>query len=379
MIYFDHSATTYPYSEVLDTFQKVSSRFFANPSSVHSLGGEVEQLLLQASKQIASILHVKANTLLFTSGGTEANNLAIKGTALEHKNRGNHIITTSIEHPSVLEACRSLEEQGFTITYIDPDSSGRIHPDQVKSAITDQTILLSIMHVNNELGTIQPIEEIADIAAKYPKLLFHVDHVQGFGKIPFSFSYPGIDLVTVSGHKIHGLKGTGFLYKRSGIRLSPLLHGGGQQQGLRSGTENVAGIVSLARAIRMTLEKMNRNPVHLIRLNTLLRTGLKEIPGLIINSSEQCAPHIVNFSIPGMKPEVLIHSLGQKDIFVSTKSACSSKSKDESAVLAACGLDRSITTSAIRVSFSYSNTEEEVNEFLNTLKNVIHQLKQSLG
>lgn len=379
MIYFDHSATTHPYSEVLDTFQKVSSRFFANPSSIHSLGGEVEQLLLQATKQIANMLHIQPDTLLFTSGGTEANNLAIKGIALEYKKRGRHIITTSIEHPSILEACKALEKQGFTVTYINPDSKGRIDVEEVRKAITDQTILISIMHVNNELGTIQPIEEIANIAQMNPKLFFHVDHVQGFGKIPFSYTHPGIDLFTVSGHKIHGLKGTGFLYKRNGIRLSPLLHGGGQQQGLRSGTENVAGIVSLARAIRMTFEKMKENPDHIFHLNRIMRQGLEELSDLIVNSPKNSAPHIINLSVPGMKPEVLIHALGEEDIYVSTKSACSSKSKDESAVLAACGLDRSRTTSALRVSFSYSNTEEEVYKFLNTLGNVIYQLKQSLG
>jgi cysteine desulfurase len=379
MIYLDNSATTRPYMEVLESFQKVSQAFFANPSSIHYLGGEVEQLLQKAKEQAADLLHVNSNELIFTSGGTESNNLAIKGIALQHQNRGKHIITTQIEHPSVLEACRSLEQLGFSVTYVPVNREGKLDPQDIEEAITKDTILISVMHVNNEIGTIQPITEIANIAKKYPKLFFHVDHVQGLGKIPLDLKHPGIDLCSMSSHKIHGLKGTGLLYIKSGTRLFPLLHGGGQQDAIRPGTENVAGAVAMVKAMRITVEKQKTEYNRLVQISKQLRKLLQTDQRIKLNSPKDGAPHIINFSVPGYKPEVIIHALGKNDIFISTKSACSSKHMDESAVLAACGLSPDITHSGLRVSLSYFNTEEEIQVFFNVLQNVLDDLNKVMG
>ncbi len=255
MIYFDNSATTKPFSEVIHSYVKVSTDFFGNPSSLHQIGGMAEQLLTQARNQIGKLLKVKPAEILFTSGGTESNNLAIKGTAIMYRSRGKHIITTEVEHPSVRETMEQLKQLGFKITYIKPDKEGRIRPLDIKQALREDTILVSVIHVNNEVGTIQPIKEIGQLLKNYPKVLFHVDHVQGAGKVPLDFHVADIDLASISGHKFHGLKGTGALFIREGVRISPLLSGGGQESKLRSGTENVAGIVAMAKALRMTLDR----------------------------------------------------------------------------------------------------------------------------
>ncbi|WP_102026768.1 cysteine desulfurase family protein [Salirhabdus sp. Marseille-P4669] len=378
MIYLDNSATTRPYKEVIDSFNKVSQAFFANPSSIHYLGGEVEQLLQKAKMQAAELLHVGHNELIFTSGGTESNNLAIKGIALQHQNRGKHIITSQVEHPSVLEACAALETIGFEVTYLPVTKYGRVNPSDLESAIRPDTILISIMHVNNEIGVIQPIEEIANIAQKYPKVFFHVDYVQGLGKIPLSLNHPGIDLCSMSSHKIHGLKGTGILYIKSGTVLFPILHGGGQQSSIRPGTENVAGQVAMVKALRITLEQQHEYK-RLVQLNKLLRSFLLQEEKVVINSPEDGAAHILNFSVPGYKPEVIIHALGKRDIFISTKSACSSKHSDESAVLAACGLNTARTHSGLRISLSYENTEEEIRQFYQAFKDVLAELQNVMG
>src|SRR5690625_1869009 len=243
MIYLDNSATTKPDPSVLNSFYKVSNQYFGNPSSIHELGGEVEKLHNRAREQAAQLLQVNTDEIVFTSGGTEGNNLAIKGIAWKHQQRGKHIITSSVEHSSVYETCKRLEELGFHITYLPVDQSGVINIEQLEQAITSETILVAVMHVNNEIGTIQPIIEIGNILKKYPKVFFHVDAVQSFGKVPLTLQNTGIDLSTFSGHKIHGLKGTGMLYIRNGTTVFPLLHGGGQEDGFRSGTENVAGNV----------------------------------------------------------------------------------------------------------------------------------------
>ncbi len=378
MIYLDNSATTRPYKEVIDSFNKVSQAFFANPSSIHYLGGEVEQLLQKAKMQAAELLHVGHNELIFTSGGTESNNLAIKGIALQHQNRGKHIITSQVEHPSVLEACAALETIGFEVTYLPVTKYGRVNPSELESAIRPDTILISIMHVNNEIGVIQPIEEIANIAQKYPKVFFHVDYVQGLGKIPLSLNHPGIDLCSMSSHKIHGLKGTGILYIKSGTVLFPILHGGGQQSSIRPGTENVAGQVAMVKALRITLEQQHEYK-RLVQLNKLLRSFLLQEEKVVINSPEDGAAHILNFSVPGYKPEVIIHALGKRDIFISTKSACSSKHSDESAVLAACGLNTARTHSGLRISLSYEHTEEEIRQFYQAFKDVLAELQNVMG
>ncbi|QHS23028.1 cysteine desulfurase [Virgibacillus sp. MSP4-1] len=379
MIYLDNSATTSPYPEVLESFRKVSEAYYGNPSSIHQFGGEAEKLLKTSKKQAADLLKINEQELFFTSGGTESNNTAIKGIALKHQNRGRHIITSRVEHPSVLEACAALESLGFRVTYLSVNHEGRIDLDELKRAIDDETILISIMHVNNELGTIQPIKEIADLAAQYPKLFFHVDHVQGLGKIPLDLSHPGIDLCSMSSHKIHGLKGTGALYIQKGTTLFPLLHGGGQESSQRPGTENLAGIVAMVKAMRLTMEKQRHSYHHLEKLSAIIRTALHQDHRIVINSPEDGAPHILNFSIPNFKPEVVIHALGKENIFISTKSACSSKHSDESAVLAACGWGEDRSHFGLRISLSYQNTEEEVREFCKTFIHVLDQLNHVMG
>jgi len=378
MIYLDNSATTKPDPAVLKSFQQASGRFFANPSSIHQFGGEAEKLLAKAKEQAADLLNVRREEIVFTSGGTEGNNLAIKGIALKHQERGKHIITTDVEHSSVDEAFKGLEHLGFDVTYLPVDENGVVSVNNLKNAIKDDTILISIMHVNNELGSIQPIEEIGKIARQHPKLFFHVDDVQGMGKLPLKLADSGIDLCTISGHKIHGLKGTGILYIKKGTTLFPLFHGGNQEQGLRSGTENLAGAVSLVKAIRLINERQRKGIVHMRELQQLLREKLSEMEGVEVNTPENAAPHIMNFAVPGLKPEVIIHTLGEQDIYISTKSACSSKQSDESKILAACGHEKDRSSSALRVSLAYDTTEEEIHVFLNALSEAIDQLKAIL-
>ncbi|UOQ86298.1 cysteine desulfurase family protein [Gracilibacillus salinarum] len=380
MIYLDNSATTRPSPEVLESFTKASSHFFGNPSSIHGIGMEAERLLRKSREQAGSILQVQPNEIIFTSGGTEGNNIAIKGAALAHQNRGKHIITTAIEHPSVLEACHGLESLGFEVTYLPVNADGFVEAKSVKNAIRKDTILVSIMHVNNEIGTIQPIEEIGAIVKDYPKALFHVDYVQGFGKLPLNIDKSHIDLCTISAHKIHGLKGTGLLVVKNGVRLFSLAHGGGQERSIRSGTENVAGIVAFVKAMRLAKEQQNEAVDKICELKKYLINQLQSMAKVKLNTpATGSAPHIVHFSVPGYKPEVMIHALEESDIYISTKSACSSKSADESAVLIACGKDRSVATSGLRVSMSYETTEEEIVFFSQQLKKVIQKLSEVMG
>ncbi len=376
MIYLDNSATTKPHPSVLQSFQDASEKFFANPSSIHQLGGAAERLLTRAREQIAEILNVQPDEIIFTSGGTEGNNMAIKGVAFNYQQRGKHIITTEIEHPSVYETCKGLEKLGFEITYLPVNKKGVISLDDLVKAIRDDTILISVMHVNNELGSIQPIEEIGKIAANYPKLFFHVDDVQGLGKVPLSLTDSGVDLCTFSGHKIHGLNGTGAMYVKKNTSLFPLLHGGGQELSLRSGTENLAGAVSFAKALRLHDEERREKYNELLKMRSYLFDSLTNIDGVIMNSTLEGAPHIINISVPHLKPEVVIHQLSEYGIYISTKSACSSKQNDISRILAACGHDRDISATALRISLSYQNTMAEVEKFVETFKLVINQLSQ---
>ena len=374
LIYLDNSATTKPYDDVLETYIKVSKDYFANPSSIHSLGGKVEKLLQQSRSMIASFLHVHDSEIIFTSGGTEGNNLAIKGSALAKKNIGNHIITSSIEHPSVSEAFKQLKQEGFQVSFLDVYGDGRIDVTQLKELLNDKTILVSIIHVNNEVGTIQPLEEIGKILSDYPNATFHVDHVQGISKVPLSLEGCGVDLCTMSAHKFHGLKGNGILYRKKGTKLAPLFVGGEQEWMIRSGTENVAGIVAMTRALRISLEK----EVHLLQeLSVQTRTALQQIEGVNVNTPKSnCAPHIINFSVPGVKSEVLVHALGKKEIYVSTTSACSSKRKAPSKTLKAMGVNEDIANSSIRISFSFETTKHEINTFLSELEKSIKQIKE---
>lgn len=376
MIYFDNSATTKPYPEVIDSFVKVSTEYFGNPSSLHGIGARAEKLLTQARNQIAELLGVKSTEVYFTSGGTEGNNLAIKGAALANSGKGKHIITTSIEHPSVFDACSDLKENGFDITYLPVSRTGQIDLDDLIKAIRKDTILVTAMHVNNETGSIQPIEEMGRILSGYPNILFHVDHVQGVGKVPLNLKQTSIDLCTISGHKFHGLKGTGVLYMREGVNVSPLFSGGSQESKIRSGTENVAGAVALAKALRMTMEKQRTQIDKLKKIREVLWKGLDRVEGIEINSPEDGAPHILNFSIPGLKSEVFVHSLEEKDIFVSTTSACSSKKKSASKTVMAMFGDQARAESIIRISLSYQNEPAEATRAIEVISETVNNLQK---
>ncbi|ETI66361.1 cysteine desulfurase family protein [Neobacillus vireti] len=380
MIYFDNSATTKPYKEVLDSFLTVSSEYFGNPSSLHGLGGQAEKLLSQAREQVAKLLAVKLSEIYFTSGGTEGNNLAIKGAALLNKNRGRHLITSSVEHPSVRAAMEQLEQEGFEITYLPVDATGRISAADVEKAIRKETILISMMHVNNEVGTVQPIEEVGKIVKNYPTILFHVDAIQSIGKVPFSLTENNIDFCSISGHKFHGLKGTGALYIREGARIAPLFSGGSQERKMRSGTENVAGAVALSKALRMTMEKSAAGTERMKKIQSMLRTGLNRIEGITINTPiENAAPHILNFSLNGLKSEVFIHALEQREIFVSTTSACSSKKKSPSKTLLEMGVPESAAESAVRISLSFDNTEAEAATVIEAIEKTVNQLRKVMN
>ncbi|MGJ7920413.1 cysteine desulfurase family protein [Neobacillus sp. LXY-4] len=380
MIYFDNSATTKPYTEVINSFVKVSSDYFGNPSSLHQLGGMAEQLLSQARNQIAKLLKVKASEILFTSGGTESNNLAIKGTALMYKGRGKHIITTEIEHASVRETMEQLKKLGFSVTYIQPDQDGRISVKDIENSIRQDTILVSVIHVQNEVGTIQPIEEIGAMLKNYPKVLFHVDHVQGAGKIPLDIHGAGVDLCSISGHKFHGLKGTGALYLREGLQISPLITGGNQESKHRSGTENVAGMVAMAKALRMTMDHYSADLSKMKHVMQYLRDELQKVKEITVNSpKEGTAPHIVNFSVTGFKGEVFVHSLAEKGVYVSTTSACSSKQAEVSKTLLAMGIPEEIAKSALRISLSYNNTIEEAVYVISAIKETINHLGEVMN
>ncbi|WP_066063466.1 cysteine desulfurase family protein [Neobacillus soli] len=375
MIYFDNSATTKPYKEVLDSFVTVSSEFFGNPSSLHSMGGQAEKLLSQAREQIAQLIKVKPAELYFTSGGTESNNLAIKGAALLNRNKGRHLITSSVEHASVQAAMEQLERDGFEITYLPVDEKGRVSAGAVEKAIKKETSLISIMQVNNEVGTVQPIKEIGQMLKKYPTILFHVDTVQAIGKVPLSLSENRVDFCSLSAHKFHGLKGTGALFIRGGTRIQPLFSGGNQERMVRSGTENVAGAVAMAKALRMTLAKSEREMERMKKIQSILRTGLNGIEGVQIHTPiDNAAPHIINFSIKGIKSEVFIHALEQKGIFVSTTSACSSKKKSPSRTLLAMGVPEALAESAIRISLSFDNTEDEAMTAIKAFEDTANQL-----
>jgi cysteine desulfurase len=377
MIYFDNSATTKPYKEVLDSFMTVSNDYFGNPSSLHGLGGQAEKLLSQARTQVANLITVKPSEIYFTSGGTESNNLAIKGAALLNKNKGRHLILSSVEHPSVRGAMEQLKQHGFEITYLPVDPNGRVRLEDIRASIRKDTILLSVMQVNNEVGTIQPIKEIGELLKQYPTVLFHVDAVQAIGKIPLNLNENRVDLCSISAHKFHGLKGTGALFIREGVKLDPLFSGGNQEWKVRSGTENVAGAVAMAKALRMTMSKCESGIGRMETIKSLLRTGLSRIEDITFNTPlEDAAPHIFNFSLQGMKSEVLIHALEQKGIFLSTTSACSSKKKSPSQTLLAMGVPELMADSAFRISLSYDNTVEEANIVIAEIEKAVKQLRK---
>lgn len=376
MIYFDNSATTKPKKEVLDTFYKVAENYFGNPSSVHHLGLQAENLLSQARNQIATLLKTDEQEIIFTSGGTEGNNFIIKGVAEKYRNRGHHMITTMIEHPSVLNTCIQLENSGFDVTYLPVDETGRVRVEDVKKALRKDTILVSIMHVNNEIGSVQPIEKIGELLKNHPKTLFHVDHVQGVTKVPLDFHESNVDFASISSHKFHGLKGTGAIYIRKGLKLAPLLAGGGQERGFRSGTENLAGIVAMAKALRLGMLDYEAKIDTMMGVRDFLINELQLIEGVKMNTPKQnTAPHIINFSVQGFKAEVLVHELEQHGLYVSTTSACSSRTNEPSRTILAMGLGEERATTSIRISLSFDNTKEEAKQAVAIIKQSIKNLK----
>ncbi|MED1439691.1 cysteine desulfurase family protein [Aeribacillus composti] len=381
MLYLDNSATTKPYPDVLDTYRQVAEKFFGNPSSLHHLGVQAERLLTKAREQVADLLGVSGQEIIFTSGATEGNNLAIKGAAFAQRHKGKHLITTVIEHPSVSEAFEQLEKEfGFEVTWIPVNENGIVSPTDIQKAVRNDTILVSVMHVNNEIGAIQPIEEIGEILKNYPNIVYHVDHVQGVGKVPLNIKKAGIGLCTISGHKFHALNGTGVLYIRKNTPILTLLSGGGQEASIRSGTENLAGNVSLAKGLRLAFNDYEEKIDRLINTKNYLINELEKIDGIIINTpKESSAPHIINFSVPGIKAEVLVHMLEEKNIYVSTTSACSSRKKGESKVLKAMGKKSSITESAIRISLSIGQTIDDVKPLIDVLPSSIQKLKNIMG
>ncbi|MEK6455019.1 cysteine desulfurase family protein [Caldifermentibacillus hisashii] len=376
MIYFDNSATTKPKKEVLDTFYKVAENYFGNPSSVHHLGLQAENLLSQARNQIATLLKTDEQEIIFTSGGTEGNNFIIKGVAEKYRNRGHHMITTMIEHPSVLNTCIQLENNGFDVTYLPVDETGRVRVENVKRALRKDTILVSIMHVNNEIGSVQPIEKIGELLKNHPKTLFHVDHVQGVTKVPLDFHESNVDFASISSHKFHGLKGTGAIYIRKGLKLAPLLAGGGQERGFRSGTENLAGIVAMAKALRLGMLDYEAKIDTMMDVRDFLINELQLIEGVKMNTPKQnTSPHIINFSVQGFKAEVLVHELEQHGLYVSTTSACSSRTNEPSRTILAMGLGEERATTSIRISLSFENTMEEAKQAVAIIKQSIKNLK----
>lgn len=376
VIYFDNSATTRPHPQVIETMSKAMASYYGNPSSLHRKGVEAENILNQARAVAAGYLGCKPSEIFFTSGGTESNNAAIKGVAFQYQGRGKHIITTQIEHPAVYDVCKQLESMGFTVTYLPVDHEGRVSLADVQKAMRPDTILVSVMHVNNELGTIQPVEEIGKWLKQFPKVLFHVDAVQGIGKVPLRIKESGIDLLSLSAHKFHGPRGIGILYKREGLIIQPLLTGGGQEAGVRSGTENLPAIAGLAKAFRLLQESGADEPSRLKRLLEHLREGVSPIEGIQVNTpAKGTAPHIMNLSVPGVKAEVLLHSLEERGFLVSTKSACSSKANEPSRVLMAIGVGTECASSSLRISLGRDNTADEVEQFIVALRDCVKTLR----
>ena len=366
MIYFDNSATTPIFPQALDTYLKTSQRIIGNPSSLHELGNQASRLLEQARKQIADQLNVQTKEIYFTSGGTEGDNWVLKGTALEKQEFGRHIIISSIEHPAVSESAEQLKKQGFEISIAPVDEAGFVRVDELAKLIRKDTILVSIMAVNNEIGSIQPIEAISELLEQYPKIHFHVDAVQAITKVATAqWLTPRVDFATFSAHKFHGPRGVGFIFWRAGRKMAPLLSGGGQEAGRRSSTENVAGIVAMAKALRLAVERKAEKPNHVAILKEYIIGALSEYEKVTVFSKiEHFAPHIVCFSLKGIRGEVLVHALEEKQIYTSTTSACSSKKNAASSTLHAMNVPNQLATSAIRISLDESNTMAEVEQFL---------------
>lgn len=373
--YLDNAATTKPHPHVIEAMNQCMEQEYGNASSLHRMGLTAEHRLQEGRSSMAGLIHAQKQEIIFTSGGTESDYTAIYGTAIARKREGQQIITTSIEHPAVLETCKRLEQQGFQVIYLKVDPAGRIDLTELEQQLSDRTILVSVMHVNNELGTIQPLSEIGALIQSKSKASFHTDAVQSFGKLPLDVRSMGIDLLSASSHKLYGPKGVGLLYRRERHRLEATLVGGGQEGGLRSGTENVPGIAGFAKAVILAQERMDRDLHWVQECRSYLWKGIQtEIPDAVCHGPQdlkQVSPYLLNVSFPGTKGEVLLHMLEQNGIYVSTGSACSSRKRGQSHVLTAIGLPKALIEGAIRFSFHNAHTMEELDQ-------VIHHVKKSV-
>jgi len=375
-IYLDHSATTYTKPEVLEEMLPVFNEYFGNPSSIYSYGREAKRLVDKARDRVAKALNALPEEIFFTAGGSEADNWALRGVAYANKERGNHIITSKIEHHAILHTCQQLEKEGFKVTYLPVDKYGMVSLEDLKNSITDETILISIMYANNEIGTIQPIDEIGKIA-KESKIYFHTDAVQAVGNIKIDVKEQNIDLLSLSAHKFYGPKGVGALYIKKGTRITNLITGGGQERGRRAGTENVPGIVGLGKAIELATENIDSYNEKLLKLRTKLINGIMErIPYTLVNGHpEKRLPGNANFCFKYIEGESLLLNLDMKGISASSGSACTSGSLDPSHVLLAIGLPHEIAHGSLRLTLGEENTEEDIDYVLEVLPEIVQRLR----
>ena len=379
MKYLDNSATTMAYPEVGDLVRKVMCEDYGNPSSMHAKGVAAERYVKEAKERLAKLLKVQEKEIFWTSGGTESDNLALIGCARANWRRGNHLITTGIEHPAVLNTMRYLEEEGYRVTFLPVDSSGRASLEALKEALCPETILVSMMYVNNEVGSVQPVQEAASLVKAYDQnILFHVDAVQGFGKYRIYPKRIKVDLLSLSGHKIHGPKGIGALYIGEHVKIQPIVFGGEQQKNIRSGTENVPGIAGLGLAAKMIYQDLDEKVERMRNLKQRFVEGVGEIPDTVVHGlcDETSAPHIVSVGFAGIRSEVLLHALEEKGIYVSSGSACASNHPQISGVLRGIGAGREFLDSTLRFSMSEFTTAEEIDETLRTLYNIVPMLRR---
>ena len=375
MIYLDYSATTPVDKRVLDTFNKVSLEYPGNSNSLHSLGVKSKELEDYLTEQIAKMLKVKKNEIIYTSGASESNNLAIKGICNKYKNRGKHIITTFLEHSSIIAPLNYLSNQGFEVDFVKIDDNGQVDLEDLKNLMRDDTILVSISMVDSEIGLKQPIQEIAKIVKNYPKCFFHVDCTQAFGKVPVDLT--SVDLASMSAHKIYGLKGIGMLIKKENLVIEPLIHGGKSTTSYRSGTPALPLIASLYKALDLIIPNVEKNYEYIQKLNKKIVDKLKEYENVHINSTVNSIPNTINFSIKNIKPETFIHALDEKEIYISTKSACSSSDSISNAVYALTK-DRDISNNSLRISLSYLTTEEEIETFIKVFDDYYNKLQMKV-
>lgn len=371
MIYLDYSATTPVNNEVLKTFIKVNQDYPGNYNSLHNLGLNNKKLANKATNQIKQLLNIKNHDIIYTSGASEANNLAIKGIIDSYPNRGKHIITTNLEHSSILEPLKYLEKKGYKIDYVNIKKDGLVDLDHLAKLINEETILVTIASVSSELGLLQPIQKIAQIVNGYPKCFFHCDMTQSIGKI--NIPLDDIDLISFSAHKFYGLKSMGALIKKDKLLLTPIIHGGSSITNYRSGTPDIALIVSMAKALRISIDNIETNYNYVKELNDYLTSKLSKIDKITINSTINSIPHIVNFSVQNIKPETLLHALEENDIYISTKSACSSNKNESLAVLTLTD-NHDLALSSLRISLSYLTTKNELDTFINVLKKCLDKL-----